>query len=89
MCCDRPDDALFALPAPDSPCSGVVVLVIMPYLGCLLAEIQQRCQRSDEALATIERALALANQTGERAFLPAMHRVKARLQRARDPTAAT
>ena len=58
------------------------VLALMPYLGSLLAEIQQRCGQVDEALATIDRALALANQTGERAFLAAIHRIKVTVRQA-------
>jgi predicted ATPase len=65
------------------------VLVLMPYLGSLLAEIQQRCGQIDEALATIDWALALTEQTGERAFLAAMHRIKASVQQARNPAVAT
>ena len=61
------------------------VLVLMPISGSLLAEIQQRYGRNDEALATIEQALALAIQTGERVFLPAMHRIRAGLQRSERP----
>ena len=55
------------------------VLALMPYLGSLLADIQQRCGLRDEACATIERSLGLAAPTGEAAFLAVMRRIAAEL----------
>lgn len=52
------------------------VQVLMPYLGSLLAEILWRCGHADEARATAEGALALAEQTGERCLLQPMRRIR-------------
>jgi hypothetical protein len=59
------------------------VLALMPYLMSLMAAIQHRCGNSDVAIAIIEQALALIDQTGEAAFLTQMQRTKDELQRAR------
>lgn len=64
------------------------VLALMPYLVSLQADILQRCGRRDEAIAALEEALALAEQTGEGAFLPAIRRVAAGLQRAAGASSA-
>jgi predicted ATPase/DNA-binding SARP family transcriptional activator len=78
----EPEEGLALFHVAEEAAEQMQVLAIMPYLESLLAEIEQRCGRLGEALLTIDRALALADQTKEGAFLAAMHRIKARLQRA-------
>jgi predicted ATPase len=59
--------------------------VDVPRLQGLLAELEAERESVDEALARIDRALALARETGGHAEEPFLHRIRGEILLKRDP----
>ena len=59
--------------------------LFVPFFQGLLAEIEAEAARREEALARIDAALALANETGERWTDAFLHRIRGEILLKRDP----
>ena len=58
---------------------------LAPFYGGLLAEVEAEASNGDAALARLDRALALAGETGEHWSDPLLHRIRGEILLKRDP----
>jgi predicted ATPase len=72
----RIDDAAAAIRARIEGASSAGAVVVQPYFLALLAEVEGRAGRVDDALATLDRALEVAAANDERFYEAELHRLR-------------